>query len=83
MKLFIHRSGRTARAGSKGTSYCLLTNAELAYMHDLSIFVGRKYYDRASTDDLVEELLENPQKVCFLSFHTFIDLLWKIAIKFN
>lgn len=42
LKLFIHRAGRTARAGQKGTSYALITNNELAYMHDLSVFVGRK-----------------------------------------
>jgi ATP-dependent RNA helicase DDX54/DBP10 len=44
LKLFIHRSGRTARAGQSGTSYSLITPDELAYMHDLSIFVGRHHY---------------------------------------
>jgi len=43
MKLFIHRSGRTARAGKAGTAYCLLTKEEIPYMHDLSVFVGRKH----------------------------------------
>jgi ATP-dependent RNA helicase DDX54/DBP10 len=45
MKLFIHRSGRTARAGQKGTSYSLVSNDEVAYIHDLSAYVGKKYYD--------------------------------------
>ena len=44
MKLFIHRSGRTARAGQSGTSYSIITPDELAYMHDLSIFVGREHH---------------------------------------
>jgi ATP-dependent RNA helicase DDX54/DBP10 len=45
MKLFIHRSGRTARAGQKGTSYSLLSTDELAYLHDLGSYVGKKYFD--------------------------------------
>jgi len=43
LKLFIHRSGRTARNGLKGTCFCLVTLEELPYMHDLSVHVGRKY----------------------------------------
>ena len=38
---YIHRSGRTARAGQKGTSYCLITDPELPYLHDLSVFVSK------------------------------------------
>ena len=44
-KLFIHRSGRTARAGQKGISYALITGLEMAYLHDLSIFTSKKYAD--------------------------------------
>lgn len=43
MKLFIHRSGRTARAGKKGNCFVLLPPEEIAYLADLSVFVGRKY----------------------------------------
>jgi ATP-dependent RNA helicase DDX54/DBP10 len=45
LKLYIHRSGRTARAGQKGTSYSIITNDEIGYLHDLSVYVGKKYVD--------------------------------------
>jgi ATP-dependent RNA helicase DDX54/DBP10 len=45
LKLYIHRAGRTARAGQKGTSYSIITFEEMGYLHDLSVFVGKKYVD--------------------------------------
>lgn len=45
LRLFIHRSGRTARAGQAGVSYSLITPDEMPYLHDLSLFVGKKYVD--------------------------------------
>lgn len=45
LKLYIHRSGRTARAGQKGTSYSIITDQEMGYLHDLSVYVGKKYVD--------------------------------------
>lgn len=41
-KLFVHRSGRVARAGRSGTSYNFVTGEELGYLVDLHLFLGRK-----------------------------------------
>jgi len=41
-KVFIHRVGRTARAGKKGWSYNLINNADLPYLLDLQLFLGKK-----------------------------------------
>eukprot|EP01104_Vermistella_antarctica_P017139 TRINITY_DN6026_c0_g1_i1.p1 TRINITY_DN6026_c0_g1~~TRINITY_DN6026_c0_g1_i1.p1 ORF type:complete len:881 (+),score=288.15 TRINITY_DN6026_c0_g1_i1:176-2818(+) len=40
-KLFVHRSGRAARAGRSGTSYSLIAAEEMAYAIDLHLFLGR------------------------------------------
>jgi len=62
MKLFIHRSGRTARAGQKGTSYALVTPDEVAYMHDLSAYCGRKYMDE---DKDGSNIVEDPTIISY------------------
>jgi ATP-dependent RNA helicase DDX54/DBP10 len=41
-KVFIHRVGRTARAGNKGWAYSIIGESELPYLLDLEIFLGRK-----------------------------------------
>lgn len=40
-KLFVHRSGRAARAGRTGTAYSLLTREELPFLLDLHLFLSR------------------------------------------
>jgi hypothetical protein len=40
-KLFVHRSGRAARAGRTGISYSLLTRDELPFLLDLHLFLSR------------------------------------------
>jgi len=44
MKLFVHRSGRTARAGQSGRSFTLLTQQELPFLIETGLYVGRKYH---------------------------------------
>ncbi|KAL4439981.1 hypothetical protein ABPG75_002982 [Micractinium tetrahymenae] len=40
-KLFVHRSGRAARAGRTGTAFSLLTRDELPFLLDLHLFLSR------------------------------------------
>jgi ATP-dependent RNA helicase DDX54/DBP10 len=41
-KIYVHRVGRTARAGQKGWSYSLIRDADAPYLLDLQLFLGRK-----------------------------------------
>ena len=50
-KLFIHRSGRAARAGRIGFCWCLVEPDEMPYMMDLHLFLGR----RPTNSDQIED----------------------------
>jgi ATP-dependent RNA helicase DDX54/DBP10 len=41
-KVFVHRVGRTARAGQKGWSYSLICDKDAGYLLDLQLFLGKK-----------------------------------------
>ncbi|RHZ88457.1 hypothetical protein Glove_22g98 [Diversispora epigaea] len=41
-KIFVHRVGRTARAGKRGWAYSLITPEEFPYLLDLQLFLGRR-----------------------------------------
>jgi len=43
-KLFVHRVGRTARAGQNGACVSIVTAEDLPYCLDLLLFLGRKLY---------------------------------------
>ncbi|PSN72841.1 DEAD-domain-containing protein [Corynespora cassiicola Philippines] len=48
-KVFVHRTGRTARAGRKGWSYSLLRNSDVPYMIDLQLFLGKRLIGRSTS----------------------------------
>lgn len=41
-KVFVHRVGRTARAGQRGWAYSILREGDVPYLLDLQLFLGRK-----------------------------------------
>jgi ATP-dependent RNA helicase DDX54/DBP10 len=40
-KIFVHRVGRTARAGKSGSAWSIVTSEEVPFMLDLQLFTGR------------------------------------------
>ncbi|KPM06342.1 ATP-dependent RNA helicase DDX54-like protein 1 [Sarcoptes scabiei] len=55
-KLFVHRVGRTARAGHLGTAYSLVSNDEIPYLFSLSLFLDHpfKVVSKGDTDEQVK-----------------------------
>ena len=53
-KVFVHRVGRTARAGQKGWSYSLINETDAAYLLDLQLFLGKKLVVGRAGDENVD-----------------------------
>jgi ATP-dependent RNA helicase DDX54/DBP10 len=52
-KIFVHRVGRTARAGQKGWSYSIVHDSDAPYLLDLQLFLGRRLIvGRASNESV-------------------------------
>ncbi|KAJ2928642.1 hypothetical protein H1R20_g8442, partial [Candolleomyces eurysporus] len=49
-RVFVHRVGRTARAGRQGWAWSFVTNQELPYLLDLQLFLGRPLVNSVSGD---------------------------------
>ncbi|PLW41748.1 hypothetical protein PCASD_05698 [Puccinia coronata f. sp. avenae] len=50
-RAFVHRVGRTARAGRKGWAYSLVTQSELPFLMDLQLFLSRPLLTCPLADD--------------------------------
>ncbi|TID29258.1 hypothetical protein CANINC_002054 [Pichia inconspicua] len=57
-KVFIHRVGRTARAGNKGWAFSIVGVSEIPYLLDLEIFLGRKILIRSMHEKKIALLEE-------------------------
>ncbi|KAF3291321.1 ATP-dependent RNA helicase dbp10 [Orbilia oligospora] len=49
-KVFVHRVGRTARAGRRGWAYSLVRLEDMPYLLDLQLFLGRKLVTDGEAD---------------------------------
>ncbi|RCK64383.1 ATP-dependent RNA helicase DBP10 [Candida viswanathii] len=64
-KIFIHRVGRTARAGNKGWAYSIVNEKELPYLLDLELFLGKKVL-LTSMHEAKVEMLKKSQGDSFI-----------------
>ena len=81
-KVFIHRVGRTARAGKRGWAYSLVRAEDAPYLLDLQLFLGRKLifaeekkkenYDFAG-DVIVGSLRRDAVEACVEKVNHFLD----------
>lgn len=59
-KIFVHRVGRTARAGQRGWSYSLVCESDAPYLLDLQLFLGRRLImgrDKAGLVNYAEDIV--------------------------
>lgn len=49
-RIFVHRVGRTARAGRQGWAWSFITNPELPFLLDLQLFLGRPLVNDVTSD---------------------------------
>lgn len=50
-RIFVHRVGRTARAGRQGWAWSFITNAELPFLLDLQLFLGKPLVNDVSSEN--------------------------------
>ncbi|CCG82030.1 ATP-dependent RNA helicase dbp10 [Taphrina deformans PYCC 5710] len=53
-KIFVHRVGRTARAGKRGWSYSLVRAEDCAYLLDLQLFLSRRLVTAHTTGEPID-----------------------------
>ncbi|KAI9052871.1 hypothetical protein LZ554_003143 [Drepanopeziza brunnea f. sp. 'monogermtubi'] len=59
-KIFVHRVGRTARAGKRGWSYSLVRDTDAPYLLDLQLFLGKRLLlgrDSGDTPNYAEDVI--------------------------
>ena len=63
-KLFIHRSGRTARAGKSGLCFSIVTQSDMPYLMDLMMFIGAKLIttSNSNTTTAIESTTAQPDE---------------------
>ncbi len=70
-KTYIHRSGRTGRAGKSGTSIILLHSRELYKLRDVEKRIGKK---------VARKMIPGGKEICEKQLFNFIDKVEKIDV---
>ncbi|PON34454.1 hypothetical protein TorRG33x02_353320, partial [Trema orientale] len=55
-KIFVHRVGRAARAGRKGTAFSFVTTEDMAYLLDLHLFLSKPIRAAPTEEEVLEDM---------------------------
>ena len=90
-KLFIHRVGRTARAGRSGRVFNIISSEELPYFFDIKYHLGKKFVLLSDNEELKkEDTIDNyntisygsiPQEVILNTKNEKIDYLFNTGLE--
>lgn len=62
-RIFVHRVGRTARAGRKGWAWSFITNTELPFLLDLQLFLGKPLVTPKSAERNAQGAADNTNQL--------------------
>ena len=68
---YTHRSGRTGRAGKKGTSISIIHTKEKSKVRNIEKVIGKKFID---------ENLPTPQEICTKQLYRAMDVIEKVDV---
>ena len=71
-EIYVHRSGRTGRAGKEGISISIITNRENNRLRQLENMVGKKF---------IKKQIPTGEEICRRQLFTFIDKMKNVEIK--
>ena len=68
---YTHRSGRTGRAGKKGTSISIIHTREKSKVRNIEKVIGKSF---------IEETLPTPQQICTKQLYRAMDVIEKVDV---
>ncbi len=68
---YTHRSGRTGRAGKKGTSISIIHTKEKSKVRNIEKVIGKKF---------IEETLPTPREICTKQLYRAMDMIEKVDV---
>ena len=68
---YTHRSGRTGRAGKKGTSISIIHTREKSKVRNIEKVIGKKFID---------ETLPTPREICTKQLYRAMDMIEKVDV---
>lgn len=86
-KVFVHRVGRAARAGRRGTAISLVTSDELPYLIDLQLFLGRPLllgsaFEKQKEGDVATSVAADPSYTTEVVFGTIPPSMLDADVEF-